>query len=137
MTLLCMGQYQEAIDSLNLARGIPGAAGLMGLAYARLGQPDAAREILADMQRGPVINPHSMAIVHMGLGEMDKAFAWLERGVGEYTMMLNFAAVNPVLDPLRGDSQFDELLRKLNLQVVPRPGAPVTLITPGPGSPGR
>jgi serine/threonine-protein kinase len=115
MTLVCMGRNQEAIESLNLARGIPGAAGLLGLAYARLGQTDKAREMLAEMERGPVVNPHSMAIVHMGLGETDKAFEWLERGVGEFTMMLNFAAVNPVLDPLRDDPRFALLLTKLKL----------------------
>ena len=115
MTLLCMGKNQEAIDHLNLARGIPAAAGLIGLAYARLGQPDQAREILVEMERGAVVNPHSMAIVHMGLGDTDQAFEWLERGVGEFTMMLNFAAVNPVLDPLRSDPRFPALLRKLRL----------------------
>jgi TolB-like protein/tRNA A-37 threonylcarbamoyl transferase component Bud32 len=116
MTLVCMGKDQEAIEYLDQARGIPGAAGLVGLAYARLGQPERAREVLAEMERGPVINPHSMAIVHMGLGEIDQAFMWLERGVEEFTMMLNFAAVNPVLDPLRADPRFTALLRKLKLQ---------------------
>jgi hypothetical protein len=52
----------------------------------------------------------------MGLGEIDPAFEWLEKGIGEYTMMLNFAAVNPVLDPLRSDPRFAELLRKLKLK---------------------
>jgi eukaryotic-like serine/threonine-protein kinase len=115
MTLLCMGKYPEAIESLNQARMIPGAAGLLGLAYARLGRTDQARELLAEMQRGPVVNPHSLAIVHMGLGEVDQAFEWLERGIGEFTMMVNFAAVNPVLDPLRGDPRFGRLLRELKL----------------------
>ena len=118
MTLVCMGKNEEAIEYLDLARGIPGAAGLIGLAQARLGRDDEARTILAEMERGPVVNPHSMAIVHMGLGETDEAFGWLERGVGEFTMMLNFAAVNPVLDPLRGDPRFKELLRKLKLDPV-------------------
>ena len=116
MTLVCMGRHDEAIEYLNQARGIPGAAGLIGLAFARIGQPAKAREMLAEMDKGAVINPHSMAIVHMGLGETDKAFEWLERGIGEFTMMLNFAAVNPVLDPLRDDPRFKELLRKLKLK---------------------
>jgi serine/threonine protein kinase/tetratricopeptide (TPR) repeat protein len=120
MTLVCMGRYDQAVEYLNQARGIPGAAGLIGLALARLGQPDKAREMLAEMERGTVINPHSMAIVHMGLGETDQAFEWLERGISEFTMMLNFAAVNPVLDPLRGDPRFTELLRKLKLDPVQR-----------------
>ena len=115
MTFICMERYEEAVQQLNLARGIPGAAGLIGLAYSRMGLPEEARAVLDEMARGAVVNPHSMAIVHMGLGEIDQAFEWLERGVDEFTMMLNFAAVNPVLDPLRGDPRFHTLLQKLKL----------------------
>ncbi len=115
MTLVCMGRYQEAIDCLQQARTIPGAAGLIGLAHARLGQADEARAMLAEMASGAVVNPHSMAIVHMGLEETDLAFEWLERGIGDFTMMLNFAAVNPVLDPLREDPRFASILQRLNL----------------------
>jgi serine/threonine-protein kinase len=116
MTYVCMEKYEDAVEQLNLARGIPGAAGLLGLAYSRMGLPEEARALLDEMARGSVVNPHSMAIVHMGLGERDEAFRWLERGVDDFTMMLNFAAVNPVLDPLRGDPRFGELLRKLKLE---------------------
>jgi serine/threonine-protein kinase len=115
MTLVCMERYDEATQQLNLARGIPGAAGLLGLACARMGRPEEARALLDEMSRGAVVNPHSMAIVHMGLGEHDRAFEWLERGVGEFTMMLNFARVNPVLDPLRADPRFTRLLETLRL----------------------
>jgi serine/threonine-protein kinase len=115
MTFVCMERYEEAIETLNRARGIPGAAGLIGLAHARLGQTDQARAMLVEMEGGAVVNPHSMAIVHMGLGDRDEAFRWLEQGVGKYTMMLNFAAVNPVLDPLREDPRFTRLLEALKL----------------------
>jgi hypothetical protein len=59
--------------------------------------------------------PTSFAWVHLGLGEIDDAFAWMERAVARNDEWVHPLKVYPFLDPLRGDPRFHVLLRKLNL----------------------
>jgi hypothetical protein len=56
------------------------------------------------------------AIVHGALGELDQAFAWLERARQERSGLLLYARVDPLFDPLRGDPRFDSLLREMRLE---------------------
>lgn len=63
---------------------------------------------------------YPLALVHASLGRMDRAFAWLEKARGEGAPELVYAAVDPWLDPLRGDPRFADLPRVLGFPESPR-----------------
>jgi eukaryotic-like serine/threonine-protein kinase len=55
----------------------------------------------------------SLAFVYASLGDLDRAFVWLDRGVTEHSERLLWLRVDPRADPLRGDPRFDAILRRL------------------------
>jgi hypothetical protein len=55
------------------------------------------------------------AIVHLGLGERDEAFGWLDKSVDERSSWLAYLAYDPRLDPLRGDTRFARLVERVGL----------------------
>ena len=57
-----------------------------------------------------------MAIIYVGLGEKDEAFAWLEKAYEEHNASLPFLKVDPIFDSLRSDSRFTALLKKMGLE---------------------
>ncbi len=61
------------------------------------------------------VSSANRAEIYMGLGEKDEAFTWLERAYQER----NIDAIIrdwPVFDPLRDDTRFHDLLRRMNLE---------------------
>lgn len=65
----------------------------------------------------PQAQPSAAALgaLFMSFGNFESAFAWLEAGVNPLSPMVRGLAVDPVWDPLRDDSRFLNLLKKLNL----------------------
>lgn len=59
--------------------------------------------------------------VYAGLGDVDKAFEWLERAYEERNSALTSLKVNSALDNLRSDPRFNHLLERVGLtQTGPR-----------------
>ena len=64
----------------------------------------------------PADTAFSMAVVYAGLGERERALAWLEKACDlrdEDMVLLN---VEPRLDGLHSDRRFQDLLRRMNLK---------------------
>src|SRR6266480_1542272 len=106
-------EFQKSFD-LN---GDPYSLGILGQAYARNGQNEEARKILARLneQRNPRgVAPYAMALVYLGLGDKERAIDELARGYrdGE-TNYLFVIKVDPLLDELRGDPRFEALMQKI------------------------
>ena len=58
----------------------------------------------------------NIAIVYAYRGERDQAFKWLERAVDQRELMLGHKFRNePRFAPLRSDTRFKALLRRMNL----------------------
>jgi len=57
----------------------------------------------------------SLILAYLGLGEYDQAFLWLEEAYKEQSNILQFLKVHPFFDPLRDDSRFKDLLRRIGL----------------------
>ena len=53
--------------------------------------------------------------MYIGLGETDRAFAWLQRACEERATALVNLKVEPAFDGLRGDRRFADLLRCVGL----------------------
>jgi len=57
---------------------------------------------------------YTFALVHIALGENDKAIDFLERDYREHAdYELALLKVDPMLDPLRGDPRFQALVAKV------------------------
>jgi len=89
---------------------------VLGYAYALAGDRVAGLQVLDqlhDRARRYDISSLHMAYVHVGLGNVDRAFEWLEKSYQERAGLLVFLKVEPIFDPLRSDPRFAELLRRL------------------------
>ena len=60
-------------------------------------------------------SPWLIALRYAMVGEVDEAFAWLERGYHERDPSMILLRVAKTLDPLRSDPRFDDLLRRIGL----------------------
>lgn len=56
-----------------------------------------------------------LAIVYVGLGEKDEALTWLNKAYHERSESLFHYKDAPILDNLRADPRFTDLLRRMNL----------------------
>ena len=91
-----------------------------GLAYAcaRTGRTAEARAILDRLYaeaKERYVSPVAFVTVHLGLGDTDQAFAWLERAREERRGWLCYLRAEPLLDEVRGDPRFGKLLQVMRL----------------------
>ena len=61
------------------------------------------------------VPPYDIAVMYAALGQKDQAFAWLEKMVDEHSIYIVQLPVEPVLNPLRSDPRFTDLLRRVGL----------------------
>ena len=116
--------YKEAMAEFEKAVSISpdDLAALTGLGYgyAVAGRSADAEKVLArlnELSKREFVSPVWMAKIYSGLGEKDKAFESLERAYEDRSIVsVAYIKTNPMLDPLRSDPRFAELLRRLNLQ---------------------
>ena len=118
------GMFEEAIaafqKALSINQGPAKILAIAGLAhiYAASGRETEARQILAEFQK---LSEHSyvqatdLALVHAGLGDKDKAFAWLDKAYEERSFGLINLKVEPRFDSLHSDPRFADLLRRIGL----------------------
>jgi eukaryotic-like serine/threonine-protein kinase len=116
------GMLNEAIQRFGRAVGrSPGssyAAAALAHAYALAGDTGRVRQILEDLTaRGQrqFVAAYDLAIVHLGLGEIDRVFSLLERAFDERSSWLIHLNVDPRLRRLRDDSRFLGLVRRVGL----------------------
>jgi serine/threonine protein kinase/Flp pilus assembly protein TadD len=122
IALTQQGAYDAAERALREAVAIPeesayAAAGL-GYLLAVRGDRRAAETILAELEvraRSEYVSPVAVHMIHLGLGNKDQAFAWLERAHAERRGWLAYLKVEPMLDPLRSDPRFGEFVQRMKL----------------------
>ena len=108
------GDWPRAILAFEKATSLSPrtAHAWLGYAYGVSGRRRDALEVLARIEtlaRERYITPQSFAIVHLGLGHDDQAFAFLEKAYEERAFeVLGFSG--PLYDRLNGDPRFQDLL---------------------------
>ena len=112
----------EAIAEMQKAVTLSGGnrgyyLGQLGNAYAVSGRRAEALRILdelMELSQQKYVSPTIFAIVYIGLGQKDQAFAWLERAYEERSAFQPNFMVEPIFDSLRSDPRFQDLLRRMN-----------------------
>ena len=114
------GNLREALAEYKKAVELdddPFVLALLGQAYAKVGQRDEALRILAQLSQIAAhryVPSYSFALLHMALGEKDKAIEWLERSYREGAGLdLIFLKVDPMLDPLQKEPRFQALVARV------------------------
>jgi tetratricopeptide (TPR) repeat protein len=119
-TLAMLGKASEAERVLRDAMTLPGAdaytKATLGWVLARAGKRSDAAALLAELEAIPgYVSPAAHAILHIGLGNVERALDWAERAYDERRGWLVYFKVNPMLDPLRQQARFKTLLDKMRL----------------------
>jgi len=116
------GRIAEGIELLEKSyrmRGDPGQGfGMLALQYARVGRREDALRLIAEakaLSRERYISPFSVATAYLGLGDKEQSFAWLDKGFEERDPKMASLRVDPTFDPIRSDSRFTALLRRMRL----------------------
>ena len=116
------GAYAEALEKIRRAHKLGGAtpltAAFLARAQALAGQTDEARKALAELveeSRGRYVPGFLVALVWLALGDHEPALEWLSRSHEERSHWLVFLNVEPRLDPLRGETRFEELRARVGL----------------------
>ena len=114
--------YTGATNAFQKAVRLSGRAPValigLGIAYARAGKTKEGEEILAELllaSKKQYIPEFYMACLYGALGRKDEAFEWLEKSYQERSNGLSAIKVYPLIDDLRSDPRFAEMLRRLKL----------------------
>jgi eukaryotic-like serine/threonine-protein kinase len=117
------GRYQEALAAIQsgMARsgGTPRFLPARGYLYAVWGKRREALTALEELNasaRREYVSPAWFAMVHAGLGDKDRAFAYLDSAYQDRSREVMFLKVAPWWDNLRSDPRFQTLLRKVGLE---------------------
>jgi TolB-like protein/DNA-binding winged helix-turn-helix (wHTH) protein len=116
------GRLPEAISEYQRAVAMSGdSESVVALAHAfrAAGKQAEGEKILRDLERKATKSsaaPYTMATIYAGLGEKEKAFGFLEKAYSERYLNLPWSLKSdPLLDSLRSDRRFQDLLRRVGL----------------------
>jgi hypothetical protein len=70
---------------------------------------------LMDASKDRYLSLYKIAMIHLGLGDKEQAFDWLNKTGDDHSEWFASVKVDPRLDPLRSDPRFNGLLRRAGL----------------------
>jgi len=114
-----MRRYEGAVKAHQKALTLQGAqheeVETLARAYSESG-PEGYWMCRLEKLRGQYEqNPYLTAKIYAQLGDKEQAFAWLEKAYEKHDKGIYKLKVEPLLDPLRSDSRFQDLLRRMNV----------------------
>ena len=115
--------YTESIAEINKALTLSGRdafmLALLGYVYGLAGRQEDAMKMLDEVMEQSeqrYVSPYAIALIYTGLDDKEQALHWLEKSVQEHSAIIGWLGVDPLLDSLRSDPRFTELLKKMGLQ---------------------
>jgi TolB-like protein/Tfp pilus assembly protein PilF len=92
--------------------------GTLGWVYGRSGRADEAAKFatrLTDLTDRRYVDAYYIAAVYAGCADVDHAMEWLTKALDARSPTVVLMQVDPLLDPLRSDCRFQDLLGRLGL----------------------
>ncbi|MEQ9297885.1 MAG: hypothetical protein RIF33_04945 [Cyclobacteriaceae bacterium] len=121
MAYIELEDYDNSLDTyfkaFELSDGLVEVGAGLGHALGLAGEKALAKEMAdyyEEMAKSRYLPQMQRAFIHIGIGEHEEAIALLEEAYEEKSWFLIFMAVEPWLDPLRGDPRFKALQEKMN-----------------------
>ena len=122
MCLSVKGQYGAAVEEFQRARAMnpesTSAQGGLGVSYAKAGNTVAARKVLQEMEdasKKGYVSPAYIALVYDALGDRNAEFADFAKAYDDQSEYLLWLTIDPLLDDVRGDPRFEQLLRRVGV----------------------
>jgi tetratricopeptide (TPR) repeat protein len=115
-------QFPAAEGALREAMALAPPSGnytkvTLGYSLAAAGDPSYAVQVAAELEekiKSEYVSPVELAIVHMAIGNKEKALDWVDRAIDERRGWAAYLRVHPVVDPLRSEPRFAELVNRMN-----------------------
>ncbi|HEX8475544.1 MAG TPA: winged helix-turn-helix domain-containing protein [Pyrinomonadaceae bacterium] len=122
MARVMESRFAEALEEYGIALRLSGGSPLLGAgiahAYALQGRRKEVETVIRELkaQSGQQsFSPYCLAAIFSALGERDEAFRYLREACEARSEGLFWVKVDPMLDDLRADPRFDEILRRVRL----------------------
>ena len=120
---LAQGDAETALQWFRLAQGkersVRSYDAMIVRALAALGRRDEADEIMSRLDeesRQHYVRAEILAMGYAALGDSDRAFACLERAFQARSAGLIYLHLDPGYAPLRSDTRFDDLVKRIGLR---------------------
>ncbi len=119
LALVQRGAFDAAIESFEAANAIaptPDGLAMLGHVHGRAGHQDEAKELLLRLKQMAAtryVSAYGLAVLHLGLGDRERALAHLELAVQQRCELLVYVGIDPRLDELRSDERFQEIQRRV------------------------
>ena len=115
----------DAIRELEQALSLTSDAGTQAVltadlaySYGRVGSIEKAQRLIdrvTELGQTNYISPCDVAVAHLGMGDKDEVYRWLDKAVARRDEGLMWLKIDPIYDALRSDRRFIEILRRINL----------------------
>lgn len=108
----------EAQKSVGLANRSNAPLALLGHVYARMGRRSDAEAVIKELEKryaDKLADGRDLAVVYAGMGNKDKAFAWLDKAFQNRSVFLVFLKLEPLLEPLRDDPRWNDLELRIGI----------------------
>ena len=114
------GEMDRAVKAAEKALELSGGSqfylSVLGGTYAAAGKQKEARAVLDRLTQMSVhtyVSPYHLALMHLHLGERERALELLLNAYAIRDAWVVWLGVEPQFDPLRGEPAFEEILRDL------------------------
>jgi eukaryotic-like serine/threonine-protein kinase len=115
-------EYPQAIAELEKAYELAGhnplLLGPLGSCYGGAGNKEKALSLLEGLNEAAkqaYVPPISWVMLYLGVGDIERAFEWLQKAAEARDILLCYLKVGPIYDPIREDERYADLLRRVGL----------------------
>jgi serine/threonine protein kinase/Tfp pilus assembly protein PilF len=115
------GKLKEAVEErqkLISLSGSPELAASIAEDFSKFGYKGVQQswlDGLTEISKHGYVSSYSIAEGYMRVGQKDRAVEWLEKAYEEHDSGLVSIAVEPMFDPVRSDSRFKDIVRRMKL----------------------
>jgi len=116
------GHYEEALaalqNALALVKQNADIEAELGHALAVGNKRAEAQRVLDQLlaiSKQRFVSSYDLATIYVGLGDREKALAWLDKAVEERSDLLVYVEVDPRFDTLHSDARFRNIVQKVGL----------------------